>query len=138
MEVITKFEINCGDDIRTALRFLDNEFYIARQKSYSPSHVFDENMSVKWNREEAARRNQEAVDAYRKARELKAESYTYLEEAIYTYIMNDSIYDRHFTRKEAEVIWQQTKNHHSDNPWDWVDEMADAMHEFIIARESKE
>jgi hypothetical protein len=70
--------------------------------------------------------------------EAKSESYHNLYEAIYRYIMEEAVFGRHFTYNEAKAIWQQTHNHHDQNPWDWVDEMADTMHEFIIARERKD
>ena len=138
MEAITNFEIHCGEDIEAAIRKIDKAFYVAHHKKFSPDHVFDENQTVKWNREEVERRNQAIHDEYRKAMEAKSQSYTNLYEEIYRYIMEESVFGRRFTYNEAKVIWQQAYNHHDNNPWDWVDEMADTMHEFIIAREAKE
>ena len=138
MEVITKFDIHCGSDIEQAIRHIDSTFYVAHQRKFSETHVFDEDKSVKWNREEVARRNQAMHDEWKAAMEAKGESYQYLYEAIYKYIMDEAVFGRRFTYNEAKAIWQQTHNHHDQNPWDWVDEMADTMHEFIIARENKD
>ena len=135
MEVITKFEIHCGYDIELALKQLDQAFYVAPQAKFASDHVFDENKSVKWNREEAIRHNQENKTAFLSAREMKAKSQDYLEEEIYRYIMDESAYGIHFTRAEAQVIWQCTKNHHSSDPWNWVDEMVETIRDFIAVRE---
>ena len=135
MEVITKFEIHCGSDIDKAIRLIDKTFYIAH-KNFAPDHIFDENMSVKWNREEVIKRNQTMQEERKLARAAKSESYNNLYEEIYRYIMEESVYDRRFTYNEAKVIWQQVMNHHDSNPWDWVDEMADTVHKFILARET--
>ena len=138
MEVITNFEIHCGSDIEQAIRLIDKTFYVANHKKFQIGHVFDEEKSVKWNREEVERRNQAIHDEWKAAMEAKGESYQYLYEAIYKYIMDEAVFGRRFTYNEAMAIWQQTHNHHDQNPWDWVDEMADTMHEFIIARECKD
>lgn len=138
MEVITKFEIHCGADIEQAIRQIDKTFYVAHHKKFPVDHVFDEDMSVKWNREEVERRNQAIHDEWKAAMEAKSESYHNLYEEIYRYIMDEAVFGRHFTYNEAKAIWQQTYNHHDQNPWDWVDEMADTMHEFIIVREHKD
>ena len=138
MEAITKFEIHCSDDIDLAIRQIDKTFYVARHTKFPVDHVFDEDKSVKWNREEVDRRNQVIHDEWKSAMEAKNESYQNLDEAIYKYIMEESVYGRRFTYNEAKAIWQHTLNHHDSEPWSWVDEMADTMHEFIIARESKE
>ena len=138
MEVITNFEIHCGRDIDQALRQIDKTFYVAHHKKFPVDHVFDEDKSVKWNREEVERRNQAMHDEWKAALEAKGESYQYLYEEIYRYIMEESVYGIHFTRKEAETIWQQTNRHHDQEPWNWVDDMAETMRDFIIARESKD
>lgn len=135
MEVLTKFEIHCGYDIELAFKQLDQAFYVAPQAKFAPDHVFDENQSAKCNREEVIRKNQENKTVFLSAREMKAKSLEYLEEEIYRYIMNESIYGLHFTRIQAQVIWQHTKNHHSSDPWNWVDEMAETVRDFIAAQE---
>ena len=138
MEAIINFEIHCGSDIEQAIRQIDKTFYVANHKKFQIGHVFDEEKSVKWNREEVERRNQAIHDEWIAAMAAKSVSYNNLYEAIYRYIMDEAVFGRHFTYNEAKAIWQQTHNHHDQNPWDWVDEMADTMHEFIIARECKD
>lgn len=132
MEVIKQFEIHCGRDISEALRKLDTEFYVPVRK-YREDHVFDEDKSVKWNREEVIRKNQEQIELQRLAIELRAESTDYFMEELYRYIMDETVYGYQFSKSEAEVIWSQTLKHHDSEPWNWVDDMADTMHEFQLA-----
>lgn len=132
MEVITNWDIQCGADIEKAIRRLDKEFYVANHKKFPVDHVFDENQTVKWNREEVIRRNQALQDEFFRARELKSLSHDHLLNAIIKYIMEDAVYSESFTESEARIIWQHTINHHESNPWDWVDEMADTFHEFKL------
>lgn len=136
MEVITNFDIHCGDDIRAALLRLDHDFYVP-VKRFRDDHVFDEDKSVKWNREEVARRNAQQIELQKQAREMHAKSGEVLNEAIYKYIMDESVYGRHFTRTEAVFIWSQTCHHHESSPWDWVDEMADTVHEYRLIMENE-
>ena len=91
MEVITNFDIHCGEDIRAAILRVDHEFYVP-VKRYRDDHVFDEDKSVKWNREEVARQNEKQIELQRQAREMCAQSHANLSEAIYEYIMNEAIY----------------------------------------------
>lgn len=137
MEVISNWEIHCGDDIRAAIMRLDHEFYVGIHKKFPADYVFDENQSVKWNREEVERKNKELQDEVVQAREMKCISHDNLEKEIIRYIMDESVYGTFFSEAEARAIWQHTKNHHDTNPWDWVDEMADTMHEFQLAMEVK-
>lgn len=59
---ITDFSdlVSMYDDIKTPSRH-------AFGQTYHDNHVFDENQSVKWNREEVKRRNAEAVENYKNA-----------------------------------------------------------------------
>ena len=130
MEVLSNFTITCGRDIVEAFDKIDHTFYVAHLKKFKPDHVFDEDKSVKWNRDEVVRRNQDLADAYLLAREYKAKSLDFLDEAIYKYIMEESVYDTKFTRQEAELIWKNAKKHHEAEPWNWIDEMAETIRDF--------
>jgi hypothetical protein len=137
VKAIKHFEIHCGRDIETAIKCLDHEFYI-RAVKYREEHIFDEDQSVRWNREEVARRNAEMKDLVSKVQAAKEESYECLYTEIYRYIMEESVYDVSFTEAEARVIWQHVNKHHDANPWDWIDEMAETMRDFIAAHEVRQ
>ena len=139
MEVITNWEIHSGEDFHQALCRLDREFREPRWTRYTEGYVFDENQTVKWNREEVARRNQEMQTEVLQIRELKSQSHEFLYSELMRYIMHESVCGVHFTEQEARAIWQHILNHHDSNPWDWVDEMAETCYEFnLIGRNKNE
>lgn len=135
IEIMTDFTITSGSDIMHALRDIDRKFYVATCKKYSSDHIFDENQTVKWNREEAARRNKEILEDFTRTREMKFESLKNLDRAIINYIMKDSIWECDFTEAEANAILQAAKEHHSDEWWNWLDEMASTAFALYWARE---
>jgi hypothetical protein len=130
MEVIKNFEIHDSRDIAKALELLDTAFAF-RPHYYAENYVFDEDKSVRWNREEVLRRNKEAKDALKSAREMKAESSALLNLAIIKYIMDESVVGYHFTELDAKLILEAASTHHEDNWWEWLDEMASTAHKFI-------
>ena len=133
MEVISNFKITCGSDIRKAMEDIDNKFYV-QVKTFKEDHIFDEDKSVRWNREEVARQNALQRSFYERARKMAAESYENLYLAIFTYIMEESVYDFKFTLEEAKVIWANTVKHHEGEPWNWVDDMAESARDFYNVR----
>ena len=137
MEVIKHFNIHCGKDICDEIRRMDNEFYVP-VKRYREDHVFDEDRSVRWNREEVERQNQAQIDLQKKARDLSEESNNYFLTELYRYICHEAVYDYTFTEAEAEQIWRATCKHHDQEPWNWVDDMAESMRDFIIGRAKNE
>lgn len=126
MKVIDDFDIHCGRDIEQAIYKLDTEFYVP-VKVYREDHIFDEDKSVRWNREEVVRKNQEQKDLRAIAAELRAESSQHFLKELYRYIMNEAVYGHYFTEAEASVIWKEAERHHDSEPWNWVDDMAESM-----------
>lgn len=135
MEVIKHFNIHCGKDIYDEICHLDEVFYVP-VKRYREDHVFDEDKSVRWNREEVEHQNQAQIDLQKKARELREESNNYFLTELYRYICHEAT-NYTFTEAEAEQIWRATIKHHDQEPWNWVDDMADSFRDFIIAREKE-
>ena len=136
MEVIKHFEIHCGKDISDAIYRLDKEFYVP-VKRYREDHIFDEDKSVRWNREEVARQNQAQKDLQREAVHLREESNNYFLTELYRYICHEAVFNFDFSPAEAEQIWRATLKHHDQEPWNWVDDMAESMRDFIIGREKE-
>ena len=133
MQVLNDFNITCGRDISEAIYRIDNEFYVP-VKRLKEDHVFDENKSVKWNREEVVRQNEFQRGLQQQARDMAAKSHNNLSEAIYKYIMEELSFGCNFTHEEAEAIWAQTIKHHDSEPWNWLDDMAETAYEFFHAR----
>ena len=55
----------------------------------------------------------------------------------FKYIMNEAVYGHYFSRAEAAFIWAHCCRHHESNPWDWIDEMADTIHEYKLIMENE-
>ena len=134
MKVITDFKINQSRDIEQALRLLDSAFYVPIHK-YREDYIFDEDQSVRWNREEVKRKNQEQHDLHQQALEMRAESQLYFLEELYRYIQEDAS-EFSFSREEAATIWTMTLLHHEAEPWIWVDDMACSAGNFRLASEA--
>ena len=98
---------------------------------YADNHVFDENMSVKWNREEAARRNQAYKDALRAYYAIQNENDKKFQEDLVLAIMNDT----NFSRLKAEMIYYKAYDMgHSGGYNEVVNyamEIADFIYDFI-------
>jgi hypothetical protein len=135
MEVLTNFTINNSRDIYNALERLDQAFYVAPQPKYAENHVFDEDQSVRWNREEVVRRNAERAEIYKHARELKAQSCANFEEAVINYIMQDLSYSYSFSRVEAIALLRAVRFHHESEWWNWLDDMAETVIDLYAAKE---
>lgn len=135
MEVITNFNITSSRDIYNALERIDREFYVPPQTKFEVGHVFDEDKSVRWNREEAVRRNQEIADIKKQAREFRVQSCANLDEAIINYIMTEADYTQHFTRLEALAILRGARYLHNDEWWHYLDEMIEVAIDLYAARE---
>ena len=135
MEVITNFTITSSRDIYNALEKLDRAFYVPPQPKYAEDHVFDEDKSVRWNREEVVRRNTERAEAHKRARELKNQSCNNFEEAVINYIMQDLSYSYSFSRTEAIALLRAVRFHHESEWWNWLDDMAETVIDLYAAKE---
>ena len=109
MEVITDFKITCGRDIGEAIYRVDKEFYVP-VKRFKDDHVFDEDKSVKWNREEVERKNSEFENAVKQLNREKNLLYTELISMINSYITVET----GVSVKKSEKIWNYLySNYHA-------------------------
>ena len=92
-----QIHINYGAEFRNVVNHIE-AIYRAKCREigtdYSESHVFDEEQSVKWNREEVLRQNQEKKDARNAAAILRVNSNLVMRKAIQKYIERSSAYCR--------------------------------------------
>ena len=115
--------LNQGHDIKQYIDMIRNEIVVpAFSKQYIASHIFDEEKSVRWNREEVERRNKEHADYCKSQREKQAELFRQLDEAIIKYVQS---YNRSFTREVAVRVIEFAKFTHESNWWDWIDDCID-------------
>lgn len=118
-------------DIYDALRdglYKSNVPYPSHGK-YAENHIFDENMSVKWNREEVARRNQAYKDALTEYNKGKQEAYEKFREDLIQAIMNDT----GFSYGKAEMIYSKAYDRGSGyyEVITYASEIADFVYDFI-------
>ena len=121
------------DDIYDAL---EKEYYNVdaqrpKFERYAENHIFDENMSVKWNREEAARRNQAYEDALNAYYAIQNEADKKFQKDLILAIMNDT----GFSYEKAEMIYSKAYDTgHSGGYYEVVSdaiEIADFVYDFI-------
>jgi uncharacterized protein with von Willebrand factor type A (vWA) domain len=114
------FKIEMQEDIHECYLEIYNKYKIPRRLHYLESHVFDEEKSVRWNREEVVRQNQLIEDAVATAVAERAAALDRLDEAVVKYIMEDTS----LNEKLAKKVLEAAKNDHDDNWWDYIDDLA--------------
>ena len=68
---------------------------------YTESYVFDEDKSVRWNREEVARRNRAYTEDTERLKKAKSDAYELAEEATKHYIMEET----GMSRDKANILY---------------------------------
>ena len=114
------FKIEMQEDIHECYLEIYNKYKIPRRTQYLESHVFDEEKSVRWNREEAVRQNQLIKDEVATALVERSAALDRLDEAVVKYIMGDTSLNETLAKKVLEAA----KNDHDDNWWDYIDDLA--------------
>ena len=114
------FRIQMQEDIHECYIEIYNKYKVPRATRYSETHVFDEEKSVRWNREEVARQNQLIKDEVAIAIMQRADALNRLDEAVVKYIMGDT----NLNEKIAKKVIEAAKTDHEDNWWDYIDDIA--------------
>ena len=95
--------------------------------TYTPNYIFDENKSVKWNREEAERLNQKAKDA----REAYYKDQGKLDQQFHTDVISFIMNEYKYTEKQAKIIFNRAYDtQHPSGYLDVLDE-ADELADFV-------
>lgn len=105
-----------------------------KQRRYMEKTIFDENKSVKWNREEVARRNAERDQAFKEYREEESRQSARLTEDCIQALM----FEYKFNRKQAEKIHEYTYREKHDSMNDffiYLEEFADLCKEVAELKE---
>ena len=114
------FKIEMQSDIHECYLEIYNKYKIPRRTQYSENHVFDDEKSVRWNREEVARQNRLIKDEVAIAIMQRADALNRLDEAVVKYIMGDT----NLNEKIAKKVIEAAKTDHEDNWWDYIDDIA--------------
>ena len=129
-----KFIINSNEDIQKAIALIEKMFPDIPCKEYPKNYVFNENKSVKWNREEVIRINRELCEDRATKRRLKTLAYTILDTNIISYIQESF----KLSEKIAETVLAETKKQKDDNDWaDYIDDYAKFAATIITLYNSK-
>lgn len=92
------------DDIYEKFSFMNNMSCRPRSLTkVSHDHIFDENKSVKWNREQVEKNNQEYHDEVARLNTEKNKARDAIYESIYEMIQDDVGHG--LSRKKAQAIW---------------------------------
>lgn len=111
--------INYGADFRSVVNHIEAVYRDKCREigtDYSESHVFDEEQSVKWNRAEVLRQNQEKKAARNAAAILRVNSNLIMHKAVQKYIERSLSYCRKdnqtysLTEKQVEHIIQYLRS----------------------------
>lgn len=130
MNPITNFYIMCYHDISGEIRDIEKKIPIPALASKPSTYVFDENQTVRWNREQVELYNQKNAELRREAVELRAQSYKNLEKAVVDYMME---YEALATtpRTVVEKVVARTKQDHDDDWWNYLSEYLDFAEEIL-------
>lgn len=111
--------INSGSDFRVVVNHIEAVYRDKCREigtDYRESHVFDEEKSVKWNRAEVVRLNQEKKDARNQAAILRVNSNMVMHKAVQKYIEHSLAYCRKenqnysLTERQVEHIIQYLRS----------------------------
>ena len=123
MKPITDFCIMCYHDIFEAIVNIDKEIVIPHSSPKSITYVFDEEKSVRWNREQVELYNKQAAEERREAVECRAQSLRNLDEAIVNYMME---YEATSSTPRA-VIKEVIARAKADHDDDWHNYLGDYL-----------
>lgn len=121
MEPITEFGIMCYNDISSEVRDIEKKIPMPSLAPKPANYIFDENQTVRWNREQVDIYNQRNSELRREAVELRAQSYRNLDEAVVDYMAE---YEALATtpRCVIEKVVARTQQDHDDDRWNYLSE----------------
>jgi hypothetical protein len=132
MEPITDFYIMCYHDIYEALVDIDKKIVIPHVAPKSITYVFDEEKSVRWNREQVELYNKQNAELRREAVEVRAQSHRNLDKAVVDYMVE---YEAKGTtpRNVVELVVSRVQKDHEDDWWNYLSDYLDFAEDTIEA-----
>ena len=119
MEPITEFCIACYHDIYNELVDIDKQIPVPSMAPKSITHVFDEEKSVRWNREQVEIFNKQAAEARREAVECRAQSHRNLDKAVVGYMVEYEA-NSDTPRAVVEKVVARAQQDHDDDWWNYL------------------
>ena len=130
MEPITDFYIMCYHDAYEAIREIDTSIKIPHQAPKSITYVFDEEKSVRWNREQVELFNKEVAETRREAVECRAQSLRNLDKALVNYMIEYEAKDT-TPRSIVEYVVRKAQVDHEDDWWNYLSDYLDFAEEIL-------
>jgi LPS sulfotransferase NodH len=121
MNPITTFYIMCYNDIPGEVRDIEKKIPIPSLATKPANYVFDEDQTVRWNREQVDIYNQKNSELRREAVELRAQSYRNLDKAVVDYMVKYEALDT-TPRSVVEKVVARTQQDHDDDWWNYLSE----------------
>ena len=119
MEPITDFDIKCYHDIYNDLVYIDKQIPVPSAAPKSITHVFDEEKSVRWNREQVEAYNKKTAELRREAVECRAQSRRNLNKAVVDYMVEYEA-DPDTPRAVVEKVVARAQQDHDDDWWNYL------------------
>ena len=119
MEPITDFYITCPHDIYNELVDIEKQIPLPGGKPKPITHVFDEEKSVKWNREQVEAYNKKTAELRREAVECRAQSHRNLDKAVVNYMVEYEA-DSDTPRAVVEKVVARAQQDHDDDWWNYL------------------
>ena len=121
MKPITDFYIKCYHDIYNELVDIDKQIPIPSAAPKSITYIFDEEKSVRWNREQVEAYNKKTAELRREAVECRAQSYRNLDKAVVDYMVEYEA-NSDTPRVVVEKVVARAQQDHDDDWWNYLSE----------------
>jgi len=130
MEPITDFYIMCYNDIYQELVDIEKKITVPSTAPKSITHVFDEEKSVRWNREQVELFNKQAAEARREAVECRAKSRRNLDKAIVDYMVEYEA-NSDTPRAVVEKVVARAQQDREDDWWNYLSDYLDFAEDIL-------
>jgi predicted enzyme involved in methoxymalonyl-ACP biosynthesis len=130
MKPITEFCIACYHDIYNELVDIDKQIPVPSAAPKSITHVFDEEKSVRWNREQVEIFNKQASEARREAVEYRALSRRNLDKAVVDYMVEYEA-NSDTPRAVVEKVVARAQQDHDDDWWNYLSDYLDFAEDIL-------
>lgn len=130
MEPITNFNIGCYNDIYIEEINIEKKLPMPVLATKPANYVFDENQTVRWNREQVDLYNQKNSELRREIVELRAQSYQNLNKAVVDYMVEYEALNT-TPRVVIEKVVARAKQDHDDEWWNYLSEYLDFAEEIL-------
>lgn len=134
MEPITNFNIGCYNDIYMEEINIEKKLPMPVLATKPANYVFDENQTVRWNREQVDLYNQKNSELRREIVELRAQSYQNLNKAVVDYMVEYEALNT-TPRVVIEKVVARAKQDHYDEWWNYLSDYLDFAEDILSATE---